>query len=116
MSSLRDVLDEAMASGAPDVETSTGPDGVTTWAARGTVFAMLSADGSTASFLLDPIVAGAAARTPDVHRSERGPGWVEMHRSCRGPGGRMVPVRPSPAHRSGRLGPTVRYTTCARVT
>ena len=78
MSSLRDVLDEAAASGAPDVEVAGAPDGGTTWSARGTVFAVLSADGSTASFLLDPIVAGAAARTPDVRRSERGPGWVEM--------------------------------------
>lgn len=77
MSTLRDVLDAA-ATDATDVAVATEPDGATTWAARGTVFAILSADGSTASFLLDPIVAGAAARTPDVRRSERGPGWVEM--------------------------------------
>jgi hypothetical protein len=77
VTTLRDVLDAA-ATGAADVDVATQTDGATTWAVRGTVFAILSADGSTASFLLDPIVAGAAARTPDVRRSERGPGWVEM--------------------------------------
>jgi hypothetical protein len=55
-----------------------GPDGSTTWAVGGTIFAEVSPDGMAASFLLDPIVAGAAARTPDVRRSPRGPGWVEM--------------------------------------
>lgn len=77
MSSLRAVLDAA-ASGAPDIDLSTAPDGSTTWSVRGTTFAMLSPDGTSASFLLDPIVAGAAARTPDVTRSDRGPGWVEI--------------------------------------
>jgi hypothetical protein len=77
VTTLRDVLDAA-ATGAADVDVETQIDGATTWAVLGTVFAMLSADGSTVSFLLDPIVAGAAARTPDVRRSERGPGWVEM--------------------------------------
>jgi hypothetical protein len=77
MTSLREVLDEAAAA-ATDVEVMTSEDGATSWAARGTVFAMLSADASTASFLLDPIVAGAAARTPDVSRSTRGPGWVDL--------------------------------------
>ena len=78
MTSLGEVL-EAAARETPDVEAARGADGTTSWAVRGTVFAELSADGSTASFLLDPIVAGAAARTPDVRRSPRGPGWVEMH-------------------------------------
>lgn len=77
MTSLRDVLDAA-AAGAADIEVGTATDGATTWAVQGTVFALLSADGSTASFLLDPIVAGAAARTPDVKRSARGPGWVDL--------------------------------------
>ena len=77
MTSLRDVLDAA-ATDATDVDVATEPDGATGWSVRGTVFAMLSSDGATASFLLDPIVAGAAARTPDVTRSARGPGWVEM--------------------------------------
>ena len=40
--------------------------------------AVLSPDGAAASFLLDPIVAGAAARTPEVTRSARGPGWVDI--------------------------------------
>ena len=77
MTSLRDVLDAA-AAGAADIDVGTAADGATTWAVRGTVFALLSADGSTASFLVDPIVAGAAARTPDVTRSGRGPGWVDL--------------------------------------
>jgi hypothetical protein len=55
-----------------------GADGSAAWAVGGTIFAEVSPDGMAASFLLDPIVAGAAARTPDVRRSPRGPGWVEM--------------------------------------
>jgi hypothetical protein len=74
---FREILDAAAAE-TPDVELATGADGGTTWSSGGRVFATLSADGSTASFLLDPIVANAAARTPDVSRSSRGPGWVDM--------------------------------------
>jgi hypothetical protein len=77
VTTLRDVL-EAAAADMPDIAVSTTADGATTWSVQGTVFAELSADGAVASFLLDPIVAGAAARTPDVARSARGPGWVEM--------------------------------------
>lgn len=77
MATLLDVLEEAHAD-APEVDVAKAPDGTTTWAVRGTVFAELSADGTAASFLLDPIVAGAAARTPEVTRSARGPGWVEL--------------------------------------
>jgi hypothetical protein len=74
---LREVL-EAAADETPGVERATGDDGTTTWSIGGTAFADLSADGSRAAFLLDPIVANAAARTPDVQRSSRGPGWVDM--------------------------------------
>ena len=74
---LREILD-ASASETPGVEIAAADDGGMTWASGGRVFATLSADGSTASFLLDPIVANAAARTPDVTRSSRGPGWVDM--------------------------------------
>jgi hypothetical protein len=74
---LREVLDAA-AAGMSDVAVGTEPDGSVTWSVAGTTFALLSADGGAASFLLDPIVAGAAARTPDVRRSPRGPGWVEI--------------------------------------
>jgi hypothetical protein len=77
MTTLRDVIDVAAAA-APDVDVATTDTGATTWAVRGVVFAELSADGGAASFLLDPIVAAAAARTPDVRRSPRGPGWIEL--------------------------------------
>jgi len=77
MTTFREVL-EAAAAEVPDVAVTTSTDGATTWSAAGTVFAELTADGTVASFLLDPIVAGAAARTPDVARSARGAGWVEM--------------------------------------
>lgn len=77
MTSLRDVLDAAARS-TPDVEVATAADGAVEWSAQGTTFAVLSADGAEASFLLDPIVAGAAARTPEVRRSSRGPGWVDI--------------------------------------
>jgi hypothetical protein len=74
---LREILDAATVE-TPGVELLTSEDGATLWSSGGRVFATLSADGTTASFLLDPIVANAAARTPDVSRSSRGPGWVEM--------------------------------------
>jgi hypothetical protein len=74
---LREILD-ASAEETPGVELRSSDDGGTTWSFGGRVFAMLSRDGATASFLLDPIVANAAARTPDVRRSARGPGWVDM--------------------------------------
>jgi hypothetical protein len=74
---LREIL-ASFATETPGVEVATDPDGVMSWSFKGTVFALLSEDGSTATFLLDPIVANAAARTPDVKRSRRGPGWVDM--------------------------------------
>lgn len=74
---LREILDAA-AAGLPGITEHAEPDGSVRWSVRDRVFAILSADGATASFLLDPIVAGAAARTPDVARSERGPGWVDL--------------------------------------
>lgn len=77
MTTLRDVLDVAAAS-TPDVDVTTEPDGAVAWSVKGTTFAVLSAEGGVASFLLDPIVAGAAARTPEVTRSPRGPGWVDI--------------------------------------
>ena len=77
MTTLRDVLDAAAAT-TPDVELTTDADGSVAWLVGGTTFAVLSGDGGAASFLLDPIVAGAAARTPDVARSPRGAGWVDM--------------------------------------
>lgn len=78
MTTLREVLETA-ARETPGVDVRATPDGSTAWTVDGATFAELSADGSIASFLLDPIVAGAAARTPEVRRSARGPGWVEMH-------------------------------------
>ena len=74
---LLEVL-EASAAETAGVDAAPSGDGGMTWSVGGTVFATLSADGTTASFLLDPIVANAAARTPDVQRAARGPGWVEM--------------------------------------
>jgi hypothetical protein len=74
---LRDVL-VAAAEAASGVAVGSARDGGTVWSVRGVEFATLSVDGNVAAFLLDPIVAGAAARTPDVVRSQRGPGWVEM--------------------------------------
>lgn len=74
---LREIL-EASATETQGVEVGSDDDAGTTWSYGGTVFAVLAADGASASFLLDPIVANAAARTPDVKRSRRGGGWVDM--------------------------------------
>jgi len=74
-------LDELLAAIAlelPDVTTATDEPGTVTWSRGGKAFATLSADGATASFALDAAVAAAAARTPDVAPSSRGPGWVDF--------------------------------------
>ena len=72
---LRDLL--ADASGQLDnVETTLTPDGAITWARAGRPFSVLAADGASAEFGLDPAVAAAAVRTPDVEPSSRGAGWV----------------------------------------
>lgn len=75
---LREVLDAAAAQYGLDARVALAEDGSTTWSRGDEVFAIVSQDGATASFLLDPLVAGAAARTPDVRASSRGRGWVEL--------------------------------------
>ena len=75
---LREVIDAAAAQYGLEARMDTAPDGSITWSRGDQAFAMLSADGTTASFLLDPLVAGAAARTPDVRAATRGRGWVDM--------------------------------------
>jgi hypothetical protein len=77
---LADVLLEAAAE-LPDAEATTDAAGTVTWSRAGRLFATLSADGSAAAFALDPAVAAAAARTPDVAPSDRGPGWVRFRPS-----------------------------------
>lgn len=73
---LRELLNEA-AAGLPDVKTAAVPGGETVWSTRDRGFAVLTGDGS-AEFGLDPAVAVAACRTPDVTPSNRGPGWVRF--------------------------------------
>lgn len=72
---LRDLLEEE-ATVLPGTEPTVAPDGSLTWVRTGRSFAAVTADGSSAEFALDPQVADAAARTPDVAPSGRGPGWV----------------------------------------
>ncbi len=48
--------------------------GVRTWSSGGRPFATLA--GGRAEFRLDPLVAGAALRTPDTAPSPRGGDWV----------------------------------------
>jgi hypothetical protein len=74
---LREVL-EAAALGLDDVSAATDEVGALTWSRRGRAFAALSAEGSVASFGLDPAVAAAAIRTPDTTDSPRGAGWVDF--------------------------------------
>ena len=74
---LRDLLADAGA-GLADVERATEPGGEVAWSRAGRPFALLNGHGTGAEFWLDSAVAAAAARTPDVVRSERGPGWVHF--------------------------------------
>jgi hypothetical protein len=72
---LRELLEDE-ASELPGAVGAVGVDGSETWTRGGRPFAAVSADGSIAEFALDPAVADAASRTPDVTLSQRGPGWV----------------------------------------
>jgi transcription elongation factor len=72
---LRELLEEE-ATDLPGAESSLGPEGSITWSRGKRPFAAVTADGSSAEFALDPAVADAATRTPDVSVSNRGPGWV----------------------------------------
>ena len=77
---LREVLIEA-ATGVEDDVVAVDLDGGTSWSAAGVVFAGLDRVGTTASFRLDPVLAGAARRTPDVGSSPGGPEWVTFRPS-----------------------------------
>lgn len=69
----------AAADQVPDIASSVASrSGDVSWSVDGQVFAVLAADGTSVAILLDPVVADAAARTPDVVASGRGPGWVEL--------------------------------------
>jgi hypothetical protein len=72
---LRDLLEEKSTE-LPGTQAAIGPDGSITWSRGGRPFAVAAGDGSFAEFALDPAVADAAARTPDVTPSDRGKGWV----------------------------------------
>ena len=72
---LRDLLVDAVGQ-LDDVEAALTPEGAITWSRVGRPFSILAADGASAEFGLDPAVAAAAARTPDVELSSRGAGWV----------------------------------------
>jgi hypothetical protein len=74
---LEDLLVDA-ASQLADIQAAIGPDGVVTWSRGGRPFALVARDGSSADFALDPAVAAAAVRTPDVIPSARGAGWVSF--------------------------------------
>ena len=77
-------LAEVLASAASDaeidapgpIEAGHGADGATTWSIAGHPFAALEADGVTAAFRLDQVIADAARRTPDTGHSARGATWV----------------------------------------
>ena len=62
----------------PATRRETSSDGVIAWSRGGRTFAAVAGDGSSAEFGLDPAVADAAIRTPDVAASGRGPGWIRF--------------------------------------
>lgn len=72
-------LGELLAEATVDLPGSVlanSPDGAATWSRGGRPFAAVSVDGFAAEFDLDPAVAAAAIRTPDVVPSGRGLGWI----------------------------------------
>jgi hypothetical protein len=74
-----------LAAELPDVVATSGPGAPgpgpastpTTWSLRGKPFAVLGSTGI--ELRLDPVVAAAAARTPDTAPSPRGPEWVHFN-------------------------------------
>jgi hypothetical protein len=72
---LRELLSDA-AGGLDDVDIALEPDGAIVWSRGGRPFATVDADSVVGEFALDPAVAAAATRTPDVTASGRGQGWV----------------------------------------
>ncbi|MFL5641476.1 MAG: hypothetical protein ACJ77U_06650 [Chloroflexota bacterium] len=72
---LQDLLTDAVGQ-LDDVETALTGEGAISWSRGGRPFSVLAANGDSAEFGLDPPVAAAAARTPDVEPSPRGAGWV----------------------------------------
>lgn len=74
--SLREILVGAATECGAD--TAPGADGSLEWSIAGHPFAALDPAGATASFRLDPVLAGAARRTPDTGASPRGGEWVEF--------------------------------------
>ena len=80
--SLRDLLEEVLVEADDEapwpVIVEVAADGATTWSMDGVAFAALDASGSTASFRLDPVLAGAARRTPDTGSSFLGSEWVDF--------------------------------------
>lgn len=74
---LREVL-EAAAADAADVARDPGTDGSLAWRRGDETFATLDAAGVSATFRLDPTLAGAARRTPDTSADDAGPAWVRF--------------------------------------
>jgi hypothetical protein len=73
---LTDVLTVAAEEAAVEVDEEALDDGATGWAVGGRLIATVDADGRAAEFRLEPLLAGAARRTPDTSASQRGPEWV----------------------------------------
>jgi 2,4-dienoyl-CoA reductase-like NADH-dependent reductase (Old Yellow Enzyme family) len=71
--SLDAVVREAAAA-LPGIAATSASDGAVAWSASGHPFAVLGPD--RIELRLDPLVAAAALRTPDTHRSDRGPDWI----------------------------------------
>jgi hypothetical protein len=70
---LADETGPADGAGGAGLETVESPGG-REWRREGMVFAVLH--GRVAEFRLDPMLVGAALRTPDTRPSPRGPVWV----------------------------------------
>jgi hypothetical protein len=76
LTSLAAVIDAAATQSG--VEGERQADGTTTWSGVAGPFAALAADGASAEFRLDPTLADAATRTPDVTSTSRGAAWVRF--------------------------------------
>jgi hypothetical protein len=73
-------LAEVLAAAAADAALEPGQvsETGTVWSVGELAYATLDASGAVAAFRLDPVLAGAARRTPDTRPSSHGEAWVEF--------------------------------------
>ncbi len=75
---LAELFEELMDDDGSPARSSPRSDGSIAWQVGGVDFSVVDPTGMAVSFRLDPELAAAAQRTPDVSASALGPAWVRF--------------------------------------